>query len=119
MSRWSNVPWTQIAVEAVAIVGSILLAFAIDAWWEEVQADIDATLLKLQGTTIQKSLQELRMDVAGYYSQALQGDLDGAQFGHDFADVAQKQYFRGRASSIYGGSDEVQKNVTAKHVLGL
>ena len=37
MSRWSNVPWPQIAVEAVAIVGSILLAFAIDAWWEEVQ----------------------------------------------------------------------------------
>ena len=79
----------------------------------------ESSLLKLQGTTIQKTLQELRMDVAGYYSQALQGDLDGAQFGHDFADVAQKQYFRGRASSIYGGSDEVQKNVTAKHVPGL
>ena len=59
------------------------------------------------------------MDVAGYYSQTLQGDLSAAQLGNDFADFAQKQYFRGRASSIYGGSDEVQKNVTAKHVLGL
>ncbi len=79
----------------------------------------ESSLLKLQGTTIQQTLQELRMDVAGYYSQTLQGDLAPSQLGHDFADSAQKLYFRGRASSIYGGSDEVQKNVTAKHVLGL
>ena len=45
--------------------------------------------------------------------------IECGQLGHDFADFAQKQYFRGRALSIYGGSDEVQKNVTAKHVLGL
>ncbi len=79
----------------------------------------ESSLLKLQGTTIQKSIQELRMDIAGYYSQAIQGDLNDEQFGHSFADLSQKLYFRGRASSIYGGSDEVQKNVTAKHVLGL
>ena len=79
----------------------------------------ESSLLKLQGTTIQQKLQELRMDVAGYYSQTLQGELTASELGHDFADIAQKLYFRGRASSIYGGSDEVQKNVTAKHVLGL
>jgi len=79
----------------------------------------ESSLLKLQGTTIQQSIQELRMDVAGYYSQTLQGDLSEAQLGHDFADMSQKLFFRGRAASIYGGSDEVQKNVTAKHVLGL
>ena len=79
----------------------------------------ESSLLKLQGTTIQQSIQELRMDVAGYYSQTLLGDMTPAQLGHDFADIAQKLYFRGRAASIYGGSDEVQKNVTAKHVLGL
>lgn len=79
----------------------------------------ESSLLKLQGTDIQQAIQELRMDVAGYYSQTLQGDLSPSELGHDFADVARKLYFRGRASSIYGGSDEVQKNVTAKHVLGL
>ena len=79
----------------------------------------ESSLLKLQGTDIQQAIQELRMDVAGYYSQTLQGDISQAQLGHDFADAAQKLYFRGRAASIYGGSDEVQKNVTAKHVLGL
>ncbi len=79
----------------------------------------ESSLLKLQGTEIQQAIQELRMDVVGYYSQALQGDLNTEQFGHDVADLAQKLYFRGRASSIYGGSNEVQKNITAKYVLGL
>ena len=59
------------------------------------------------------------MDVAAYYSGTLQGDLTPAALGHTFADTAQKLYFRGRASSIYGGSNEVQKNITAKYVLGL
>lgn len=31
------IPWKRISVEAIAIVGSILLAFAIDAWWAESQ----------------------------------------------------------------------------------
>ncbi len=79
----------------------------------------ESSLLKLQGTEIQQAIQELRMDVAGYYSQALQGDLSNDDFGHEFADMAQKLYFRGRASSIYGGSNEVQKNITSKFVLGL
>lgn len=31
------IPWSRIFVESVAIVGSILLAFAIDAWWDDQQ----------------------------------------------------------------------------------
>jgi alkylation response protein AidB-like acyl-CoA dehydrogenase len=79
----------------------------------------ESSLLKLQGTQIQQALQELRMDVAGYYSGTLQGDLSAEELGHAYADNAQKLYFRGRAASIYGGSNEVQKNITAKFVLGL
>jgi len=37
MSESQNIPWKRIAVEAAAIVGSILLAFAIDAWWDDRQ----------------------------------------------------------------------------------
>ena len=32
-----KIPWPRILVEGVVIVGSILLAFGIDAWWEGVQ----------------------------------------------------------------------------------
>ncbi len=35
MQDSQNIPWKRIATEAAAIVGSILLAFAIDAWWQE------------------------------------------------------------------------------------
>jgi alkylation response protein AidB-like acyl-CoA dehydrogenase len=73
----------------------------------------------LQGTQVQQAIQELRMDAAGYYSATLQGNLTAEQLGHAYADPAQKAYFRGRASTIYGGSNEVQKNITAKFVLGL
>ena len=32
-----SIPWQRIAVEGIAIVASILLAFAIDAWWNDRQ----------------------------------------------------------------------------------
>ncbi len=35
MTTSQNLQWKRIAVEAAAIVGSILLAFSIDAWWDE------------------------------------------------------------------------------------
>jgi len=32
-----KIPWKRLVLEATAIVASILLAFAIDAWWDERQ----------------------------------------------------------------------------------
>jgi len=41
------IPWKQIAIEAAAIVVSILLAFAIDAWWaEKKERDIEHEALQ-------------------------------------------------------------------------
>lgn len=37
MSDPSKIPWNRILVEGVAIIASILIAFAIDAWWEDRQ----------------------------------------------------------------------------------
>jgi hypothetical protein len=37
MTANENIPWKRLSVEATAIVGSILLAFAIDAWWDDFQ----------------------------------------------------------------------------------
>ena len=41
MTNNQKIPWARLAVESVAIVGSILVAFAIDAWWEERQEQRD------------------------------------------------------------------------------
>ena len=47
-----EIPWNRFAVEAIVIVGSILLAFAIDAWWDSRQDDSrrDELLLQLQSS---------------------------------------------------------------------
>jgi alkylation response protein AidB-like acyl-CoA dehydrogenase len=115
-------PWfarrlTDIEIDLMALEFTELRALAAIA--EGKPPGPESSLLKLQGTEIQQAIQTLRMDIAGHYSGTLQGALSAGQLGHDFADYAQKMYFRGRASSIYGGSNEVQKNITAKYVLGL
>ena len=107
----------EVEIELMALEFTELRALASIA--EGKPPGPESSLLKLQGTQIQQAIQQLRMDVAGYYGGALQGELSAAQLGHAFTDYAQKMYFRGRASSIYGGSNEVQKNITAKYVLGL
>ncbi len=108
---------TDIEIELMALEFTELRALASIA--EGNPPGPESSLLKLQGTEIQQAIQELRMDIAAYYSGTLQGELTPAGLGHVFADAAQKLYFRGRAASIYGGSNEVQKNITAKYVLGL
>ena len=108
---------TDIEIDLMALEYTELRVLAAAA--EGAPAGPESSLLKLKGTDVQQAIQELRMDVAGYYSGTLQGDLSATELGHSFADGAQKLYFRGRASTIYGGSSEVQKNITAKVVLGL
>lgn len=79
----------------------------------------ESSLLKIKGTEMQQAVQELRMDVAAYYQGVLPNDLAPEQLGHDFGSQARQSYMYGRASTIYGGSNEVQKNIIAKAVLGL
>ena len=48
------------------------------------------------------------------------GDLTNDwPFDYDWADAAAASYFNNRKVSIYGGSNEIQKNIIAKAVLGL
>jgi alkylation response protein AidB-like acyl-CoA dehydrogenase len=79
----------------------------------------ESSLLKIKGTEVQQAIQQLTMDLAGAYGAVLQGRLSATELGHDFGDAARREFMYGRASTIYGGSNEVQKNITAKAVLGL
>ena len=80
---------------------------------------VESSLLKIKGTEIQQAIQQMYMDLAGYYSGVLHGDETAESIGHAFGHDARKAYMYGRAATIYGGSNEVQKNITAKYVLGL
>ena len=79
----------------------------------------ESSILKIKGTEIQQAIQTLMMDVAGVFGSALADDLSGDDLGHDFGDRARVRYMYGRAATIYGGSNEVQKNIIAKAILGL
>ncbi|PIE39548.1 MAG: pimeloyl-CoA dehydrogenase large subunit [Gammaproteobacteria bacterium] len=79
----------------------------------------ESSLLKIKGTEIQQAIQELRMEVAAYYQGVLYNDLSSDELGHSFGADARRAYMYGRAATVYGGSNEIQKNVIAKAVLGL
>ena len=79
----------------------------------------ESSLLKIKGTEIQQAIQELRMELAGYYQGVLPTELSDEQLGHSFGSDARQAFMYGRAATIYGGSNEVQKNIIAKAVLGL
>jgi alkylation response protein AidB-like acyl-CoA dehydrogenase len=79
----------------------------------------ESSLLKIKGTEIAQAIHELQLQLASYYGGALPDDLTAEQLGHDFAFEARGRYMYGRAATIYGGSNEVQRNVIAKAVLGL
>jgi alkylation response protein AidB-like acyl-CoA dehydrogenase len=79
----------------------------------------ESSILKIKGTEVQQAVQTLMMDVAGIYGAMLGDDLSSDELGHDFGNSARIRYMYGRASTIYGGSNEVQKNIIAKAILGL
>ncbi|MGB0668606.1 MAG: acyl-CoA dehydrogenase family protein [Porticoccaceae bacterium] len=79
----------------------------------------ESSLLKIKGTEISQAIHELQLQLASYYGGALPHDLSAEELKHDFAFEARGKYMYGRAATIYGGSNEVQRNVIAKAVLGL
>ncbi len=79
----------------------------------------ESSMLKIKGTEMQQAIQMLTMEVAAYYQGVLPNDLSKEQLGHDFGSQARQSYMYGRAATVYGGSNEIQRNVIAKAVLGL
>jgi alkylation response protein AidB-like acyl-CoA dehydrogenase len=79
----------------------------------------ESSLLKIKGTEIQQAVQTLAMMVAAHYQGVLPTDIDPEMLGNDFGIQARRAYMYGRAATVYGGSNEIQKNIIAKAVLGL
>jgi len=83
-----------------------------------------SSILKIRGTEIQQKLAELQMHAVGSYAtpwvpESLNADWNGIPIGPDYASARTPRYLDQRKTSIYGGSNEIQKNIIAKAVLGL
>ena len=85
----------------------------------------ESSILKIRGTEVQQAIDALYVEAAGYYALPYvpeQYDLDypdDDRVGYGAETRSSLVYFNNRKASIYGGSNEIQKNIISKHVLGL
>jgi alkylation response protein AidB-like acyl-CoA dehydrogenase len=84
----------------------------------------EASMLKIKGTEVQQALTELMFEAAGPQAAAfdpafLEGERETSVSGDDDAAPLAAYYFNFRKTSIYGGSNEIQKNIIAQMILGL
>ncbi|WP_426104837.1 acyl-CoA dehydrogenase family protein [Massilia sp. TSP1-1-2] len=84
----------------------------------------EASVLKVRGTEIQQTLTELMVEAAGPMALAfdpayLESDTEHSAAGDDDAAPLAGYYFNFRKTSIYGGSNEIQRNIITQMILGL
>ncbi|MGF6467301.1 acyl-CoA dehydrogenase family protein [Paraburkholderia youngii] len=84
----------------------------------------ESSMLKIRGTEIRQEISSLTRRAMGAYAQpfveeALHEGFDGVPVGPDEAASAASQYLNNRKLSIFGGSNEIQKNIISKMILGL
>ena len=121
----SNAFMTELANTDVQLQALKALEARVIASVEKTGAPGDeASMLKIVGTQVQQTLESLRVEAVGNYSLPFDTDLIRGESnlpapGPDYAVSAVSDMNFGRASSIYGGSNEIQRNVIAKAVLGL
>jgi alkylation response protein AidB-like acyl-CoA dehydrogenase len=77
----------------------------------------ESSILKIVGTELGQELTELAMDALGHAAQswfdAPQGTIP------EYQRWVSSRFNYLRAATVYGGSNEIQKNIISKHILGL
>ncbi len=88
------------------------------------EPDPNSSILKIKGSELQQVATELMMDVVGPFVMPFGSSMDDEDrtneppIGPDYAAAAAPSYFNNRKVSIYGGSNEIQRNIIAKAILG-
>ena len=104
---------------------------AMKAAQSSAPASGTASMLKIRATELSQSITELALAAAGPYAMPFQpqhtsagGGVDWpftqhVEIGPDGCASVGPRYFNERAGSIYGGSNEIQRNIISRTVLGL
>ncbi len=82
----------------------------------------EASLLKIRGSEMQQKISQLTLDAVGYYGLSNQDTKEGTNnmpIGPSYSRGVGNNYLNLRKTTIYGGSNEIQKNILSKMVLGL
>ena len=81
--------------------------------------DTKPSILKLKGTELQQLTSEILFDIGGYQALSMRASESQSPPNADaWAARLAPAYFHGRAASIYGGTNEIQRNVVARAILG-
>ena len=112
-----------IEVELKALELTQLRVVAAERNRKDKRPDPASSILKIKGSELQQSVSELLLEVVGPYAlpdQAEHGERwNEPPVGPDWAGTLAPNFFNLRKVSIYGGSNEIQKNIIAKAILGL
>jgi alkylation response protein AidB-like acyl-CoA dehydrogenase len=84
----------------------------------------EASILKIKGTEIQQAITELLTQAVGPYAlpfrrEAMAAGYQGDAIGPFYSVSLAANYLNMRKLSIYGGSNEIQKNIISQMILGL
>ena len=83
----------------------------------------ESSILKIKGTEMQQALSELFVEASGEYALMYPGpkgyENNDKPAGPDYAAEGLSGFLNLRKTSIYGGSNEIQKNILSKFVLGV
>jgi alkylation response protein AidB-like acyl-CoA dehydrogenase len=114
----------QIALLEVDIVALEMMVLRVLSAERDGKKQLDiAGLLKIRGSEIQQRYTELMMLAAGPYAlpyvrEAMEAGWQGDFVGAAHCAPLSSTYFNYRKTTIYGGSNEVQRNIVAQTVLG-
>jgi alkylation response protein AidB-like acyl-CoA dehydrogenase len=111
----------KLEVDVVALEMMVLRVLAAEKSGKQ-SLDV-AGLLKIRGSEIQQRYTELMMLAAGPYAvplirEAMEAGWQGDHVGAAHCAPLASTYFNMRKTTIYGGSNEVQRNIVAQTVLG-
>lgn len=84
----------------------------------------ESSILKVVGTELAQEMDEMFVDLAGYnclpfVPEQFEDGFQGVPIGSGDSASAALKYFNNRKLSIYGGSNEIQRNIISKAILGL
>ena len=112
----------SLEIELMALEMTVLRVISMDS--AKRGPGPEASMLKVKGTEIQQWLTELMIEAVGPYGlpfdpDYLHGSREHSAAGDDDAAPLAGYYFNYRKTSIYGGSNEIQKNIITQMILGL
>ncbi|HEY0847596.1 MAG TPA: acyl-CoA dehydrogenase family protein [Noviherbaspirillum sp.] len=112
----------QIEIDLTALEITNLRVLSAEA--ERRAPGPEASILKIKGTEIQQAITEMLVQAVGPYGlqlrrEAMAAGYQGDAVGPFYAIPLAANYLNMRKLSIYGGSNEIQKNIISQMILGL